>query len=441
MTHVLFITPYYPPEKGAAMVRVSETAKRLVQRGYEVTVLTTVPNYPTGIVPPEYRGHAIQREMRDGVHLVRVWSYSSPNTSFLGRIVPQLSFACTAPLLGGKVVGHPDIIIVQSPPLFDAIAGRILSWYKRCPFIFLVSDLWPENAVQLGMLRNRLLIRLSEWLEWSTYKRARAVWALTEGIRDNLIKRGLPPERVFLLTNGVDTSRFRPLPQAQARHKLGWDDRFTVLYVGTHGVNQGLIVGLDAAEKLRDRADIRFVLAGDGAEKAHLIAEANRRDLRNVIFLDALPNDQVPVLLAGADVCLVPLRKAPLLLGALPAKMFEIMACARPIILGVDGEARRLAEQEAGAAIYVEPESAAALASAILHLRERPDLAMQMGQRGRACVEARFDRDQLVAALDARIAILLGKNAPLSVPLTPAAISTRTTPIPESIQAEDVQVY
>jgi colanic acid biosynthesis glycosyl transferase WcaI len=412
MTHVLFITPYYPPEKGAAMVRISETAKSLLKRGYKVTVLTTVPNYPTGIVPPEYRGHAIQHEVCDGVHVVRVWSYVSKNTSFLRRIVPQLSFAFIAPLLGGKAVGRPDIIIVQSPPLFDGIAGRLLSWFKRCPYIFLVSDLWPENAVQLGMLHNQLLIRLSEWLEWSTYKRARAVWALTEGIRANLIHRGLQQEHVFLLTNGVNTNRFRPLPQAQVRAELDWDDRYTVLYGGTLGVNQGLTTILDAAEQLRDCVDIRFVFIGDGAEKVFLIAEADRRDLKNVTFLDSLPNEQMPILFAGADVCLVPLRKIPLLLGALPAKMFEIMACARPIILGVDGEARQLAEQEAGAAIYVEPENPAAFVSAILYLRENPEVAQRLGQRGREYMEKHFERNKLVAKLDTRICTLLGKEVP-----------------------------
>src|SRR5215813_15207229 len=165
MSHILFIAPYYPPEKGAAAVRVSETATRLVRRGHQVTVLTTVPNYPTGIVPTQYRGRLLQEEDLDGVRVIRVWSYVSPNKGFLRRILAQISFGCLAPLLGGKAVGHPDVIIVESHPLFNAIAGRILARRKHCPFIFMVSDLWPESAVQLGVLRNRVLIRLAEWLE------------------------------------------------------------------------------------------------------------------------------------------------------------------------------------------------------------------------------------------------------------------------------------
>ena len=411
MTHILYISPNYPPEKGVVAACVSEYATRLAKRGYEVTVLTTVPNHPTGIVPPEYRGHALQEEMRDGVQVVRAWSYVSPNKGFFRRILAQFSFACLAPLLGGKAVGRPDVIIVESPPLFDAIAGRVLSRLKHCPFIFTVSDIWPESAVQLGALHNRILIRLSEWLEWSTYQQAGMVWVVTEGIRDTLLQRGLSPDRMFLLTYGVDTVTFCPRPRAEARSELGWDDRFTVLYAGTHGLSHGLTTLLDAAEQIRDREDIGFVLAGEGAEKEELMVEAQRRKLTNVRFLDPVPHTQVPQLLAAADVCLVHARRVPLFKGMLPIKMFEAMACGCPIVLAVDGEARRLAEQQAGAAMYVEPENPTALVAAILTLREQPNLAEALGERGRACVEARFDYDQLAAALDARIAALLGKKA------------------------------
>src|SRR5579875_3621051 len=207
--HILFVTPYYPPEKAAPAIRISETAVRLVRRGYRVTVLTTMPNYPSGIVPPEYCGRMILCEQHDGVDIVRVWSYTTPNKGFMRRIVAQMSFGCLAPLLGWRAIGCPDLLIVESPPLFDAIAGRVISLLKGCPFIFIVSDLWPESAVQLGVLRNRCLIWLAERLEWSTYRRSALVWAVTEGIRRTLVERGLPPEHVFLLTNGVDTHKFK----------------------------------------------------------------------------------------------------------------------------------------------------------------------------------------------------------------------------------------
>jgi len=211
------------------------------------------------------------------------------------------------------------------------------------------------------------------------------------------------------------------LSKAQARAELGWDDRFTVLYAGSLGLSHGLITLLDAAEQIRDRSAIRFVLVGEGGEKADLVTEAQRRNLTNITFLDPQPHDQVPRLLAAADVCLVHARKVPLFKGMLPIKMFEAMACARPIVLAVDGEARQLAEQEAGAAIYVEPEDPIALASAILNLCEHPDRAEVLGQRGRTFVEERFDYDQLAAVLDARIATLLGKKVAASMSKTTMA--------------------
>ena len=412
MAHILFVTPYYPPEKGAPMVRISETAKMLVKRGHRVTVLTTFPNYPTGIVPAEYRGRLRRQEQREGVRIVRVWSYIRPNKGFLLRIMAQLSFGCLAPFLGRNAIDRPDLIIVESPPLFDAIAGRLLAWRYRCPFIFTVADLWPESAIQLGMLRNRLLIRMAEWLEWSTYRKAGAIWAVTEGIHQTLLQKGLAPDRVFLLTNGVDTSTFRPLPKAEARAELGWDDRFTVVYAGTHGLAHGLTCVLDAAERMIDLPDIHIIFVGDGATRNELIADARKRHLTNVTFLDPLPHGRMPLLLSAADACLVPLRRLPLFEGALPSKMYEIMACARPILLGADGEARRLVEKEAGAAHYFEPENADALVSAILYLRAHPDDVEELGKRGRAFVEAHFDRGLLTTRLEGYIARLLERKKP-----------------------------
>ncbi len=410
MARILFISPFYPPERAAAAVCVSEYAQRLASWRHQVTVLTTFPNYPTGVVPPEYRRRVVQIERLNGVRVVRVWSYTSPTKNFLRRIVAQVSFGFLAPVLSWRAVGHPDIIIAQSPPLFDAIAVRILAWRKRCPFIFMVSDLWPESAIQFGALHNCWAIRLAEWLEWSTYESAKLVWVVTEGIRDRLLQRGLPSERIFLLTNGVDTSRFRPSSKALARAGLGWDTRFVVLYAGTHGLAHGLMAILEAASQLRE-LPIHFIFVGDGVEKAHLVAHAQKQQLEQVTFLDSVPHEQVPMLLSAADVCLVPLRKLPLLTGTLPVKMFEIMSCASPMVVLAEGEACRIAAQEAGAAIAVEPENADELAAAILYLHEHPDYAELLGSNGRAYVEAHYDYDLLAAALDTCIAPILGKQA------------------------------
>lgn len=427
MSHVLFVTPYYPPEVGAPQTRISETAAGLVRLGHHVTVLTTLPNYPSGIVPPEYRGGKRRREVRDGVSVIRVWSFIRPNKGFLNRIVAQLSFGCLAPLLGARAVGHPDIIVVESPPLFDAIGGRLLAAIKRCPFIFTVADLWPEAAVQMGMLRNRLAIWLAERLERSAYRQATAVWCVTEGLRRILLDRGLSAEHVFMVSNGVDTGLFRPIPQAQARAALGWGNQFTVLFAGTIGLAPGLTMLLDVAERMRGQPDVRFVLLGDGAAKEDLMAEVARRNLSNVVFLDPMPHDQLPLALAAADACITRIPRVELFVATMPVKCYEAMACSRPIVLATAGGlAHHLCVQEAGAALAVDPDDASAIAEGILYLRDHPEVARDMGQRGRAYVQACFDRDRLTAALVAHVTTLVARNRLVSPSVLPAGLTPET---------------
>jgi glycosyltransferase involved in cell wall biosynthesis len=369
-------------------------------------VLTTVPNYPTGIVPFNYQALPIQEEWLDGVRVIRTWSYVSANAGFVRRILAQLSFGLLAPLLGGHAIRKVDLIVVASPPLFNAIAARILAWYKRCPYIFWVADLWPESAIQLGALHNRLFIKLAELLEWSTYRRALLVWAVTKGMYDTLLQRGLPANRVLLLPNGVNTKKFSPLPQAEARANLGWDRRFTVLYAGTHGLSHGLETLIATADLLREQSHIRFVLAGDGAEKNRLIALARELSLTNVTFLDSIPHEDVPQLLSAADICLAHTRNLQLFEGMLPIKMYEAMACGRPLILALNGEARQVVEQ-AKAALVIEPENATMLASAILHLYAHQQEAARLGRHGRMYVQKHFDYGLLTRHLDEVLRSLL----------------------------------
>lgn len=407
MSYIVFVTPYFPPEVGAPQTRIAGMASRLVKMGHRVSVLTTLPNYPSGVVPPAYRHRSRRREVYEGVVVLRVWSYIGPNQGFFRRILAQLSFGCLAGLLGARAVGRPDILIVESPPLFDAISGHVLSRLKRCPAIFTVADLWPEAAVQMGILHHRLAIWLAERLERFAYRHAAAIWALTDGLRQALVQRGVPAERVFVIPNGVDTARFRPQSKLAARQELGWGEQFIVLFAGTLGLAQGLETVLEAAEHLRASPDIQIILAGEGATKAGLQAEAERRGLKNITFLSSQPHERIPVLIAGADVCLASLRKLPLFEATLPVKMYEAMACGRAIILAAEGDSCRLAGQEARAALCVEPEHPEALAQAILYLRDHPEAAQQLGERGRAYIEAHFDRDLLAAALERQITSIL----------------------------------
>ncbi|GCE23483.1 glycosyltransferase WbuB [Dictyobacter kobayashii] len=405
--HILFISRYYYPEKAAAAVCVGETAKRLSNYGHKVTILTTFPSYPTGIVPQQYRGRLLQTENIDGVEIIRTWSYVSPNRGFFKRISSYLSFGCLAALLSLKVLGIPDLIIVESPPLFNVIAAHLLNWRYRIPLIFWVADLWPESAIQLGAVRNPFLIKLARWLEWSTYRKARLVWAVTADMRSKLIQWGLAPEKIFLIPNGVDTARFSPSSQTMARQELGWPQAFIILYAGTHGLTHGLSTILEAADRLRGYPAIRFVLVGDGAEKAALLSQARHKALSNVHFLDPLPHELMPTVLAASDVCLAHTRKLPIFEGMLPMKMFEAMASGRPLILALNGEARQVAVQQAQAALYCEPENAEALASAVYYLYTHPEVVEQLGRNGRTYVKSHFDYTQLTHQLNVQLQKLL----------------------------------
>jgi glycosyltransferase involved in cell wall biosynthesis len=258
----------------------------------------------------------------------------------------------------------------------------------------------------MDVLHARWAIWLAERLEWSSYQRAGAVWTVTDGIRADLARRGLSARHMFVLPNGVDTARFLPADRNAARRQLGWDDKFTVLYAGTVGLAQGLEIVVEAAEQLRAHSDIQFVVLGEGAAKPALKAEVHGRGLTNVVFPPGQPHARMPTAIAAADACLVSLRGIPLFKAALPSKLYEAMACARPILLAVDGEARQLIVEEAAAGVYVEPGDAAMLARAILALRADPGRALHLGQRGRAFAERRFDRDRLTEILTHHIAAL-----------------------------------
>jgi colanic acid biosynthesis glycosyl transferase WcaI len=397
---VRFISLYYPPEVGAPQTRIQELAMRLSKLGHQVSVLTTFPHYPSGIVPTEWRGQIFQKGVEQGLTVYRTWCYPAPNRGFFKRIISQLSFALFA-TLSGLFLPRCDVLIVESPPLFDAFAGLCLSALRRTPFVFMVSDLWPESAVQMGVLRNRTLIGLARVLELLTYRRAAAILALTRGIKGKIEAEVSNPAKVILFRAAVDTQFFCPRsPGSGLRGELGTrKDQFLVLYAGTLGLAHKLDVLLHAAAQLqREGADIQIVFAGDGAEAASLKTQAQTMALSNVSFAGTYPKQRMPQVVNSADCVVVTLRKLEIFRGALPSKMFEAMACAKPILLAVAGEANEVLN-EAGAGMCVAPEDTKAVHDGILHLYQHREEARSMGQRGREYVLRYFSRDMRAAEL------------------------------------------
>jgi len=396
---ILFITPYFPPEIGAPQTRIYEQAVRLRRKGHKVSVLTTFPNYPSGIVPKEWKRYLFWQGRDQGVGVYRFWTYATPNSGFFRRIVSQLSFALLACIAALKVP-PPDVIIVESPPLFNGAAAIVVSCLKRAPYVFHVSDLWPETAIQLGILKHPILIWLSRRLEVLSYRRAVLVLAVTEGIRQSIAKE-VGPAKVVMLPNAVDAEFFRPeIEGMDLRKSLGSSkEKFLVLYAGTLGLAQQLDATLEAAAIFQNEGSkVHFVFAGDGAEKKSLQRKAMEMKLSNVSFVAPYSKSCMPQLLKSVDCALVSLRDAPIFRAALPTKLFEAMACARPVVLAAAGEAEAVVRESAGGCC-ARPGDSQNIHDAILKIQIHPDEAGEMGRRGREYIVAHFSRERRVEEL------------------------------------------
>lgn len=287
----------------------------------------------------------------------------------------------------------PDCAIGTSPTFFAAMAARAGARRHRVPFIMEVRDLWPAIFVDLGVIRNRALIRLLERWEMGLYHSATRIVTVTESFRQSLLNRGIAPDKVVTVTNGADTDYWQPMADsaAQLRAELGLRDALVVLYIGAHGISQGLAALLRAANRLQTDPHVQFLLVGEGADKENLVAEAARLGLRNVRFVAPVNKAKVRDYYSMADVCLVPLRKIPLFDTFIPSKMFEIMSVGRPIVASLGGEAAQILQQSGGA-VVVPPEDDAAVAAAVLELGRDPARRAAMGAKARDFARSNYSR-------------------------------------------------
>lgn len=423
---ILYVSQYYPPEMGAPASRVSQLARAWAADGHDVTVLTGFPNHPTGVIPPEYRGWPyIRREDDHGVKVVRTPIYAAANKGLVKRSLNYVSYAASASLLGPLLTSRPDVVIATSPQFLTAVAGYELAKLKRVPFVFEVRDLWPRSIVEVGAMKaDSPVVKGLEAAELFLYRHADRIVVVTDSFVDEIAARGIPRERLSVVKNGVDLGMFSPGPRDESiRVRLGLSGKFVAAYVGTHGMAHGLATMLDAAKLLKDDDRFRLLLIGEGADKAALKERAAREGLSNVLFLDQQPHKEIPALLRAADATLVLLKAKDLFKTVIPSKIFEFMGVARPIVIGVDGEARRIVE-DAGSGLFVPPESGEDLAAALRMLASDPDACERMGVKGRAYVEAHFSR----AALARKYLDILGEVVGLPPGAPPAVTPVTTAP-------------
>lgn len=386
---LLIVSQYFPPETGAPQARLSELARRFRDGGHEVTVLTAMPNYPTGRVFDGYRGKLYEAETLDGLRVIRTWIYPSSSTRPLPRLFSYVSFLVSSVLLGSWGVGKHDVLLLESPPLFLVPAGLFLGWRSGARVILNVSDIWPDVLVRMGKIGRGARLWMMERLESLGYHRADVV-ALTNPGAARQIEERFPGVRTTVISNGVDTDLFRPERRSpEVRRFLGAaDEDFLVGYCGLLGMAQGLEVALDAADRLRDRPDIRFVLVGDGPLAGSLRSRAAEMGLDALSFIDRQPRERMPGIVASFDASMVPLvARLP---GTMPSKFYEALASGVPPLVAKGCEAEGLTETfQVGGAF--EPGSGEELADLIRRLADAPQAVRGMRDRCRK-LSARFDR-------------------------------------------------
>lgn len=393
---ITILTQYFPPEVGAPQNRLFELALRLKKSGADVTVLTAMPNYPHMKVQEGYRGKWKMVEEIEGIKIIRSWIFVPQSKSIVPRLLNYFSFVFSSFWVGTARLHRSDWLICESPPLFLGISAFFLSRFKRAKLIFNVSDLWPESAEKLGLVTNRFLLRLSTWLEEFMYRKSALVTGQTQGIVADIKKR-FPNKTVYWLPNGVDTKFYNPAEDHGAwRSKNGFaKDDLLLLYAGIIGHAQGLDIFLQAGELLKDNPRAKFILLGEGPEKKRLVEEKEKLGLANVFFFPAVSKKEMPEIVAASDAAVVPLKKLDLFKGAIPSKIFENLAMKKPVLLGVDGEAKTLFIEEGKAGLFFEPENAVALADCVRQLLNNPALVAELGANGRKYVEEKFERDKI----------------------------------------------
>lgn len=396
---ILFLSHYFPPEVNAPATRTYEHCKKWVEMGHEVTVVSCVPHHPMGKAYPGYKNKLWHVEERDGIKAIKLFTYITANEGFLKRTWNYVFFMLMT-ILAAPFLSRTDIVISTSPQFFNGLAGYFVSRLKRAPWVLEIRDLWPESIVAVGAITNPRVIALLEGIESFIYRKADHIVAVTNSFKTHIEECGGSGDKITVIRNGVDLGFFaqRPADESYAA-SLGVSGKFVASYVGTHGMAHGLDTLIEAAEQLRDRQDIVFLMAGDGAERRRLVAEVEKRGLENIQLLGQLPKEEMPRLWSISDASLVLLKKQDLFLTVIPSKIFESMAMKKPIVMGVAGESREIIEA-AGSGICIEPENPAELAAAVVQLADSPDLCRRLGESGYRHVAEHFDRTVLAAQFE-----------------------------------------
>lgn len=387
LIHQAFASPGDP-----GGTRHYEMGLRLARHGHGFAVVASDLSYHTGRRVAGSSGWIAEQNL-EGVRILRAYTYPSIHRSFAWRVVSFVSFMISS-LVATFRVRSVDMVIGTSPPIFQAVSAWVVAVLRRKPFLLEIRDLWPSFAIDIGVLKNPVLIRLSRRLERFLYRQADHLLVNSPAYREYLIAQGVPKPKISLIPNGVDPGVFSPEAPAEGiRESLGLKDKFIVTYAGALGLANDLETLLKAAAKLENQKRIHFLIVGEGKEQENLWTLAQALDLQNVTFLGSRPKEEMPTVLAASDACLAILRDIPMFRTTYPNKVFDYMAAGKPTLLAIDGVIREVMESSGGG-IFVPPGNPEALADAVLEVSQNTEKAFQMGKNARNYVVRHFNRDE-----------------------------------------------
>ncbi|MDB0069459.1 glycosyltransferase family 4 protein [Flavobacteriaceae bacterium] len=368
---ILFLTDNFPPETNAPATRTYEHCLKWISMGYKVTVITCFPNFPKGKVFEGYSNKLYQKENIDGIRVIRVWSYITTYNGFVKRIIDYISYAISSFLFGLFV--KTDLIIATSPQFFTAISGRMLSLFKRVRWVMEVRDLWPDSIATVGsMNKSSIPFKVLKKIEHHLYLSASKIIVVTDSFKKYLIeKHQINQDKVGVFKNGVITNNLKkPKPNdvMTLKESLGLENKIIISYLGTHGLAHGLKFILESISKISN-PDLHFLFIGDGVEKQNLINYSKKLHSKNFTFLESVTKSEIPLYLEISDYSLVNLKKSDEFKNVIPSKIFENIAMYNPILLGVEGESKKLID-DYHVGVCFEPENKESFLNAIYDIQK-----------------------------------------------------------------------
>lgn len=394
---ILILHQYFLGKNDPGGSRYNQFVKYWEEMGHDITVIAGTVHYATGSKEEKYKGKWVTEESySENVSVFRTYVSESYNKSFIGRLWGYFSFTFSSLWAILFYVKKHDVIIVTSPPLFVGITGIISKFLKRMPLVFEIRDLWPESAIDTGVLTNSFLIKLAFFVEKMSYKFANKINVLTPAFKQALInKKNIKPEKIIFIPNGADLDIFSPgVKNNWVREKYNLQEKFVITYMGAHGVANNLHSLLDVAKEFYLEENVIFLLIGDGMQKKELVQRVKEEGIENLIFIDSQPKQTIPDFCNASDICTAVLKKVETFKTVYPNKVFDYMSCAKPILLGIDGVARELIE-ESKSGYYVDPENAKEFAKKIRELKANPSHMEELGNCGQEFVNKNFSRQAL----------------------------------------------